>query len=85
MKTMQGRRVEKTYFVRQKLQFNQNGFSIGGPIIKNKLFYFFNYETEKTITPGQTKLAATASAPFGSANNIARPTTTELDAISSYL
>ena len=68
--SMQGRRVEKTYFVRQKLNFNQKGFRIGGPIIKNKLFYFFNYETEKTITPGQTKLAATATKPFGSANNI---------------
>ncbi len=82
---LQGRKVEKSFFVRQPLDFKQTGFRIGGPIIKNKLFYFFNYETEKTITPGQTKLAATSSAAFGSANNIARPTTTELDAIRSYL
>ncbi|HEV7781628.1 MAG TPA: carboxypeptidase regulatory-like domain-containing protein, partial [Chitinophagaceae bacterium] len=82
---LQGRKVEKTFFNRQKLQYNQYGFRIGGPIIKNKLFYFFNYETEKTITPGQTKIAATAAAPYGSVSNIARPTNTELDAIRAYL
>jgi outer membrane receptor protein involved in Fe transport len=81
----QGRKVEKSYFVRQKFSFNQKGFRIGGPIIKNKLFYFFNYETEKSTQPGQSKLAATDAAPFGSANNIARPTRTELDAIRAYL
>jgi len=81
----QGRKVEKSFFVRQPLDFKQHGFRIGGPIIKNKLFYFFNYETEQTISPGQTKLAATSGAPFGSANDIARPTTTELNAIRSYL
>ncbi len=82
---LQGRKVEKTFFVRQKLQFNQYGFRVGGPIIKNKLFYFFNYETEKTITPGQTKIAASGSGAYGSASNIARPTGAELDAIRSYL
>jgi outer membrane receptor protein involved in Fe transport len=82
---LQGRKVEKTFFNRQPLKFNQYGFRVGGPIIKNKLFYFFNYETEKTITPGQTKVAATASAPYGSVNNIARPTQTELNDIRSYL
>ena len=83
--TMQGRKVEKSTFVRQRLDFKQYGFRVGGPIIKNKLFYFFSYETEKTTTPGQTKLAATSSGAFGSANNIARPTNTELDGIRSFL
>jgi hypothetical protein len=82
---MQGNQVEKSSFTRQALQYNQYGFRVGGPIVKNKLFYFFNYETEKTVTPGQTKFAATAARPYGSANNIARPTNTELDGIRSYL
>ncbi|MBL7745994.1 MAG: TonB-dependent receptor [Chitinophagaceae bacterium] len=82
---LQGDRVEKATFVRQPLQFNQYGFRVGGPIIKNKLFYFFNYETEKVITPGQTKLASSPSAAFGSGPNIARPTQTELNDISAFL
>lgn len=82
---LQGNQVENSKFTRQKIDFKQYGFRVGGPIIKNKLFYFFNYETEKTITPGQSKIAATPSAAYGSANNIARPTRTELDDIRSYL
>jgi len=33
------------------------GFNIGGPIIKNKLFFFISAEKETTLTPGMTLLA----------------------------
>ncbi|MEQ1677758.1 MAG: carboxypeptidase regulatory-like domain-containing protein [Chitinophagaceae bacterium] len=82
---LQGRKVEDVSFVRQKLDFRQYGFRVGGPIIKNKLFYFINYESEKVTSPGQSKIAASAANAFGSGPNIARPTQTELNDISAFL
>ncbi|MHA7131262.1 TonB-dependent receptor [Algoriphagus namhaensis] len=34
------------------------GFRLGGPIIKNKLFFFVSYETENEAVPSFTKVAA---------------------------
>ena len=80
-----GRKVEKTYFVRPPETFNQKGIRFGGPIIKNKLFFFLNYETEKQPKSIQTNFAATPGAPFASASNITRPTADSLNYISNYL
>jgi hypothetical protein len=38
----------------------QFGISLGGPIIKNKLFYFANYEGERRNDPGTTLIAKNA-------------------------
>jgi hypothetical protein len=81
----QGNEVKGGTFPRQPLDYKQYGVRVGGPIIKNKLFFFFNYETEEQTSPGQLKTAATAALPFGSNSLIARPTATELDNIRQYL
>ena len=84
----QGSMAGPVQVIKQDMQFNQYGFRVGGPIIKNKLFFFINAETEKQTRPGQSKVAATATSgpgSFGSASNIARPLATELDSISRYL
>jgi hypothetical protein len=80
-----GRRVEKTYFVRPPEEFKQYGVRFGGPIIKNKLFFFLNYESEKQPKSIQTRFAATPANPYGSTTNIVRPTADSLNYISNYL
>ncbi len=80
-----GDKVEKTTFVRPIEDYKQVGFRIGGPIIKNKLFFFLNYENETQPKTVQTRFAATASSPFGSSPQISRATAADLQSYSSYL
>ncbi len=40
------------------LSFNQSGFSISGPIIKNKLFFFLNAEIERRDDPASNFVAS---------------------------
>src|SRR5690606_28283814 len=68
----------------QRLEENTYGFRIGGPIVKNKLFFFVNAEQTKTIRAGQQNVAATAERPDGSDPNIARPTVDQLNEISDF-
>jgi hypothetical protein len=79
-----GNKVGPDEIAIQPSDFKQYGARIGGPIIKNKLFFFLNYETEKTVTPGQTSVAATPSNPFGNPG-VNKPLASDLDAIRAYL
>lgn len=81
----QGFRIGDAFAPYQSLDVKQYGASVGGPIIKNKLFFFFNIEQQKTVQPGPSKVAATPGAPFGSASYVARPTAAFLDEVSKYL
>ena len=47
------------------LQQSQAGFSIGGPIIKNKLFFFGNYEIDKRSDLGSNFIANDGNATTG--------------------
>lgn len=82
---MQGYRIGDIFAPVQSLKVNQYGVSVGGPIVKNKLFFFLNMEQQKTTQPGPTKVAATSGAPFGSASYVARPRATFLDTVSKFL
>ncbi|HRI78008.1 MAG TPA: carboxypeptidase regulatory-like domain-containing protein, partial [Cyclobacteriaceae bacterium] len=69
----------------QRLDIKTYGFRLGGPIIKNKLFFFVNYEGTDEIRPGQTFFASTPSTPYGSSPNITKPDVATLDSYSQYL
>lgn len=43
--------------VRQPYHFNQFGGNIGGPIVKDKLFFFFNYDGQRNTNPNPVFLA----------------------------
>lgn len=80
-----GDEVDGVKFVRPVETYKQWGFRFGGPLIRNKLFFFINYETEEQPKAIQTNFAATAGQPFGSSPNVARPTADSLNFISNYL
>ncbi|MES1217864.1 MAG: carboxypeptidase regulatory-like domain-containing protein, partial [Bacteroidota bacterium] len=80
-----GNQVENIKFVRPLEQYKLEGVRISGPIIKNKLFFFFNYEKEAQPKTIQTRVASTPGAAFGSSPQIARPTADSLKYISDYL
>jgi len=84
----QGRRVGESYRIPtlQKLDEKNYGFSLGGPIIKDKLFFFVNYEKKHTIQPGTQRIAANSTTPYSAANpNVVQASETLLNTIQSYL
>jgi hypothetical protein len=61
------------------------GFSFGGPIIKDKLFFFVNAEKQLTTSPGSSRIAATPGLPYGSVSTVTATTASFMDQVKSYL
>jgi len=76
-----GKDITNTYSLN-----NTVGFSVGGPIVKNKLFFFVNAEYTKDDIPGSSKVARTDDTQaFGDDEPYSRPTETQMTAIKSFL
>ena len=63
--------------------YKRYGGWLGGPVIKDKLFFFASYENDKFTTPGTTFRANTGSETVG--GNVTRVLASDLDTLSSFL
>jgi hypothetical protein len=62
--------------------YHQTGISLGGPIIKNKLFFFLSGEEERISNPASSYIAST---PGVSGANVSQAKASTLDSISAKL
>jgi len=69
---------------KQDFTYDLKGFTVGGAIIKNKLFYFINGEQESNTVPGTPWVAADANnVPNGTTVSTAKAA--DLDALAAFL
>ena len=69
---------------------NTIGFNVGGPIIKNKLFFFVNFEYENNVSPGQNRKAYDGSEgewtiETGNGSQFNRPTKEFMEEVKAHL
>ena len=81
--SLTGKKVEKNKLVIPDLSQLQAGFSLGGAIVKNKLFYFVNFETEQRKDEASSYLAQNSS--NTGKTNTSRVLESDLQAVSSIL
>ena len=63
--------------------FHQLGFTLGGPILKNRLFFFGSYDYDANTQPGTSFVANTGGQPV--AGSVTRVLATDLDSIRNFM
>jgi hypothetical protein len=61
------------------------GFRVGGPIIKNKLFFFANYESERRTDPVTFVAARPSEGLVGGTGNVSQVLASDLDNLRNFL
>ncbi|MEO7767710.1 MAG: TonB-dependent receptor, partial [Ferruginibacter sp.] len=79
----QGYNVGTAKLVKSDFSFNTRGFSVGGPIVKDKLFFFVSAEQVRQTTPATSIVASDATHSPG--GNIAQANFDTLTALRSFL
>jgi hypothetical protein len=64
-------------------KYHDFGAALGGPIIRDRLFFFASYEDDGQTAPGTTFLANTGGQPVG--GNVTRVLASDLDSLSRYM
>lgn len=78
-----GTKAKDLEFKPGNFDYSQIGVRLGGPILKDKLFFFFSFEADKYAEPGTTFLANTGGQTATGVTT--RVLASELDALSSFL
>ncbi|HEY6956103.1 MAG TPA: carboxypeptidase regulatory-like domain-containing protein [Flavisolibacter sp.] len=77
-----GWKVGPTQLAKQNFNFNNRGATFGGPIIKNKLFFFVSGEQERQSQPATSLVASRGGS---SGTGISQAKAEDLDALASFL
>jgi hypothetical protein len=83
-KDLQGYKVGDITMPEQPFTYDLKGFTAGGAIVKNKLFFFVNGENEERMEPGTQWIAADANN-TPNATNVSQARASELDALRKFL
>ena len=80
---LKGKKIRSTELSLPKGHNSTFGLSFGGPILKDKFFFFVNGEYEDNVTAGPAVQAGNGSTPYTATNR--RPRLSELESLSNYL
>ncbi len=80
--SLQGNKVSGSDVAQEDLKYIQSGFSLGGPLVQDKLFIFLSGEIERKDDPGTNFLASTGGA---SGVGVSRVEASVMDAISDRM
>ncbi len=83
-KDLQGYKVGDITMPEQPFTYDLKGFTAGGAILKNKLFFFVNGENEERMEPGTQWIASDANN-TPNATNVSQARASELDALRKFL
>jgi hypothetical protein len=78
-----GREAADLSFNPGEFKFREFGATLGGPIIKNRVFFFTSYEQGNLVEPGTTFAANTGGQTVG--GNVTRVLASDLDNLSTFL
>ena len=81
--SLRGARVGDSSLAIDKSRNNIYGISFGGPILKDKLFFFVNGEYEDEVVAAPSARAGNGTTPYTESNR--RPQLSELESMSAYL
>lgn len=82
---LRGKKVADYELNRSKDQSNTYGVSIGGPLVKNKLFFFVNGEYEDNVTAGPSAKPRDSEDQKFLSGDYFRPLRSDMDMMRSYL